>query len=209
MYKVYYENRFIVLSSQPDRLQKYSLFYKFHDESDLYLQIDDFIRNDSIRCINLYSYKIDHLWLSFCKYFKNLEAAGGLVKYSDDRLLFIRRFDKWDIPKGHIDIGETAGDCALREVAEECGIRADTAIYKLSPSYHIYIYRDTCFLKTTHWFYMTYSGNPATVPQASEGITSAEWIGKERLPEILSGTWLSVADVIQEVRLKFLLKNLH
>lgn len=204
MYKVYYDKRFISLSSQPDRLQKYSLFHKFHDQTDLYLQIDNFLNNKSITSLNLYTYKIDHLWEQFRGYFNNLEAAGGLVKHTDNRLLFIRRLGKWDIPKGHIEPGETAEACALREVSEECGITPDRIVKALKNSYHIYPYRERYCLKTTHWFYMTYSGGYETVPQSSEGITAAEWIGEDRLPEIVSGTWLSLTDVIQEVRLKFL-----
>lgn len=209
MYKVFYDNRFILLSSQPDRLQKYSLFHKFHDESDLYRQIDNFIHNDSIHSLNLFTYKIDHLWTTFRKYFRNLEAAGGLVKNRDNRLLFIRRFGKWDIPKGHIEKGETPENCAMREVTEECGIRPDRIVHKLARSYHIYPYGDEFCLKTTHWFYMTYHGSHETFPQLEEGISEAEWIPEERLPEIISGTWMSLTDIIQEVRLKFLLEDLH
>jgi 8-oxo-dGTP pyrophosphatase MutT (NUDIX family) len=32
--------------------------------------------------------------------------------------------DRWVFPKGHLEKGETAGDTALREVAEEAGVRA-------------------------------------------------------------------------------------
>jgi len=205
MYKVYYDNRFILLSSQPDRLQKYSLFHKFHDESDLYLQIDNFINNKEVLSMNLFTYKIDHLWETFCKYFRNLEAAGGLVKNSDNRLLFIKRSGRWDLPKGHVEVGETPEDCAIREVTEECGIKPDRIVNKLSCSYHIYLYGDIYFLKTTHWFYMTYTGSHETTPQVEEGISAAEWITEERLPGIINDTWLSLTDIIQEVRLKFLL----
>ncbi|MEZ4999770.1 MAG: NUDIX domain-containing protein [Bacteroidales bacterium] len=204
MYKVYYDNRFILVSSQPDRLQKYSLFHKFHDQSDLYAQIGNFINNGSIESLNLYSYKIDHLWDSFKSYFRCLEAAGGLVKDNQNRLLFIHRFGKWDIPKGHIEKGESAPDCALREVKEESGIKADRIVHRLKDTHHIYPYNDSFCLKTTSWFYMTYSGDPSTRPQLSEGITRAEWIDEDNLATVISDTWLSLREVIQEVRSKFL-----
>jgi 8-oxo-dGTP pyrophosphatase MutT (NUDIX family) len=204
MYKIYYDNRLISISSNPDRLQKYGLFYKFHDDSDLYRQIDSFLTNPAIEAINLYSYKIDHLWSIFKGYFRTLEAAGGLVENQDKCLLFIKRFNRWDIPKGHIEKGESPDKCALREVAEECGITPDSIVSKLKNSYHIYPYNDSYCLKTTYWFYMRYSGEQTTTPQLSEGITEAEWIGKERLNEICSDTWMSLREVINEVRSKFL-----
>ena len=204
MYKVYYDNRFILVSSQPDRLQKYSLFHKFHDQSDLYLQIENFINNSSIESMNLYSYKIDHLWNTFKGYFRCMEAAGGLVRDKQGRLLFIHRFGKWDIPKGHIDKGESASECAIREVREETGIKPDRIVHQLSNSYHIYPYKDSFCLKTTHWFYMTYSGDSTTIPQLSEGITQAEWIDEEMVTRVIQDTWLSLRAVIHEVRLKFL-----
>ena len=37
-------------------------------------------------------------------------------------MLFIYRFNKWDLPKGKLNKGEKKQDCAIREVEEECGI---------------------------------------------------------------------------------------
>lgn len=36
----------------------------------------------------------------------------------------MRHADRWDLPKGHVDPGETEVQCALRELREETGIRA-------------------------------------------------------------------------------------
>jgi 8-oxo-dGTP pyrophosphatase MutT (NUDIX family) len=36
----------------------------------------------------------------------------------------MRHTDRWDIPKGHIDPGESEMQCALRELHEETGITA-------------------------------------------------------------------------------------
>ena len=36
--------------------------------------------------------------------------------------LLMRHADRWDLPKGHVDPGETEIECALREMQEETGI---------------------------------------------------------------------------------------
>lgn len=38
--------------------------------------------------------------------------------------LLMRHADRWDLPKGHVDPGETEMECALRELWEETGIAA-------------------------------------------------------------------------------------
>jgi bis(5'-nucleosidyl)-tetraphosphatase len=39
--------------------------------------------------------------------------------------LLMRHADRWDLPKGHVDPGESEIECALRELVEETGIAAD------------------------------------------------------------------------------------
>jgi 8-oxo-dGTP pyrophosphatase MutT (NUDIX family) len=53
-----------------------------------------------------------------------VRAAGGIVQ-SDGRILLVHRpkYDDWTFPKGKAEDGETDEDCALREVAEETGLR--------------------------------------------------------------------------------------
>ena len=46
MYKVHFENRFIMISPEPDRLQKYSLFHKFYATKELYKLIDEAVKTE-------------------------------------------------------------------------------------------------------------------------------------------------------------------
>lgn len=39
--------------------------------------------------------------------------------------LLMQKVDRYDLPKGHIELGETELECALRELYEETGIEAD------------------------------------------------------------------------------------
>lgn len=51
----------------------------------------------------------------------------GVVVFRREPLSFLlmRHPTRWDLPKGHVDPGETDVECALRELQEETGIVAD------------------------------------------------------------------------------------
>ena len=56
----------------------------------------------------------------------DLKACGVFVVRGDapEQFLLMRHADRWDLPKGHVDPGETELNCALRELEEETGITA-------------------------------------------------------------------------------------
>jgi 8-oxo-dGTP pyrophosphatase MutT (NUDIX family) len=51
-------------------------------------------------------------------------SCGFLIYRSqpEHSVLLMKHVDRWDIPKGHIDPGETDEEAALRELVEETGI---------------------------------------------------------------------------------------
>jgi 8-oxo-dGTP pyrophosphatase MutT (NUDIX family) len=53
-----------------------------------------------------------------------IKSCGFLIlRGSPPReFLLMRHADRWDLPKGHVDNGETEMQCALRELHEETGI---------------------------------------------------------------------------------------
>jgi 8-oxo-dGTP diphosphatase len=55
-----------------------------------------------------------------------VRAAGGLV-VQDGKVLLVHRpkYGDWSFPKGKCDDGESDEACALREVAEETGLRCE------------------------------------------------------------------------------------
>lgn len=115
---------------------------------------------------------------------KNLKckkAAGGVVINSVGELLMIERFGKYDLPKGHIEKGETPIETAFREVFEETGIMPDASEKELPPSYHIYFLEEKPILKEVYWFLMSYTGNVKPIPQTKEQISSAGWYSKEKM----------------------------
>jgi 8-oxo-dGTP pyrophosphatase MutT (NUDIX family) len=196
MYKVHFENRFILISPEPDRLQKYDIFHKFYDTKELYRIIADFQENKSISSINIFGPDIKYLWKLFRIYFTEVGAAGGLVRHTSGKYLFIEKKGRLDLPKGHIEPGEEPDACAMREVSEECGISGHKIVKPIPSSYHTYSWEGISYLKKTSWFLMSYDGEMVMDPQLEEGITKVEWLFPDELNRIKTTAWLSLMELI-------------
>ena len=70
---------------------------------------------------------------AFAKRVDEVSAGGLVIDFSGTQGLLIGRIDQkdatrarllWSLPKGHIEIGETPEEAALREVMEETGIQS-------------------------------------------------------------------------------------
>ncbi|TWR31135.1 NUDIX domain-containing protein [Mucilaginibacter pallidiroseus] len=127
-----------------------------------------------------------------------IDAAGGLVKNTDSKYLFIFRNGKWDLPKGKIEKKEKNKVAAVREVEEECGIKVNKLEEKLCKTYHTYVYKGEVVLKRSHWYSMRYKGKAKLVPQLEEGITDVRWFGKEEIPALVTNTFPSIIDVLEK-----------
>ncbi len=195
-YKVYFDNRVITISPEPDRLQNYALFHNYSDKEELYVQISQFAVNNDLMSLNIYSPDIDKLWNDFLDWFTVAEAAGGLVKHTSGKYLFIQRYGRWDLPKGHMESAESPEECAVREVNEECAITGHSIVRPLPTSYHTYLFQNKPYLKKTYWFLMDYSGDMISEPQQEEGITAAEWFLPGDIAHIKTNTWQSLLDLL-------------
>jgi 8-oxo-dGTP pyrophosphatase MutT (NUDIX family) len=58
---------------------------------------------------------------------QELKSCGFIIfrERPEFSFLLMKHADRWDLPKGHVDSGESELDCALRELREETGIRPD------------------------------------------------------------------------------------
>ena len=129
--------------------------------------------------------------------YKVIEAAGGLVKNKEQKILFIFRLGKWDLPKGKIEKDENPEEAALREVHEECGLSRLKIRKKLPSTYHTYDLKNEKILKISHWFEMSFAGGRhILVPQLEEGITEVRWLSADEIKEAMKNTYASITDVI-------------
>ena len=125
-----------------------------------------------------------------------VQAAGGIVRDELERILFIYRRGKWDLPKGKLDEGETISECAKREVEEECGINVSEVLELANTTYHLYEERGHKILKETFWFDMKASNKQKLIPQLEEDITSIKWVPANDLQKVLSDTYPLIVDII-------------
>ncbi len=161
----------------------------------------DFIRSgtSAMACI---SDDPGRRFIEFSAMFRQVEAAGGLVADPSDHWLFIYRRDRWDLPKGMVDPGETPEEAALREVKEECGIGGLRIIQELDPTYHVYPLNNNSrwIFKKTHWFFLRTRICCKATPQTSEGITRAEWKDPGDLEEVFSNTYGNIKEMLLTCR---------
>ena len=66
-----------------------------------------------------YTRDLKQLWKHFKSLFKYIKAAGGVIYNDVGEILFIERLERWDLPKGKVDKGESNKEAAIREVEEE------------------------------------------------------------------------------------------
>jgi len=61
---------------------------------------------------------VPQMWRKFRKHFQLVVAGGGVVRNEKNKILFIFRNGKWDLPKGKTEPNEDIESTALREVKE-------------------------------------------------------------------------------------------
>ena len=205
MYKVFLNEKLIRIGGRTNiTLNKPTYFFEDHcNVEEVKKWFIAFLKGTENEAFLVHSDPAD-----FFEFFQSaficIQAAGGVVTRKN-KLMFIFRNGKWDLPKGKIDQGETAREAALREVEEECGISGHTIVKRLPPTYHMYIspYKKSIgewVFKETFWFEMKYTGLEIGTPQQEEGITQIKWFSKKQLGEVWANTYENLKSVILPYR---------
>lgn len=200
MYKVFVNEKKLLLSKQSENLEKnvrYENFTTFEIALDL-------LENTSVKELNVFGEDIDTIWEEFKNLFRIIEAAGGLVNNTNGEILFIKRLGKWDLPKGKMEKGESREESAVREIEEETGLKDVELLEFINTTYHIYIERNgDKILKCTHWFEMNFNGEDTSKPQIEEGITEVAWKNASQIEnEVFPNTFRNIQLIVKEFRNK-------
>jgi len=197
MYKVFLNNKCIFFQENfNNQFSLETLAVQFLSEKQLLSEFEQFEINNTFKNLIIIHQNIDELFNTFLKLFKQIEAAGGLVKNKKDEYLFIFRRGKWDLPKGKMDKYETIKDCAIREVQEECGLQKIKIVNELMPTYHIYKLKNKQVIKKTSWFEMLYDGTEKPIPQKEEDITAIKWFKKQDIKFSYSDSYPLIVDLV-------------
>jgi 8-oxo-(d)GTP phosphatase len=129
--------------------------------------------------------------------YKVLKAAGGIVQNEFGQILMMYRLKKWDLPKGKLDKGESSKIAAIREVEEECGVKAKLG-EKICTTFHTYTYKNEDILKQTKWYEMKLIDDSKMKPQEEEDIEKLEWMGKEKVKSALINSYSSIRYVLKK-----------
>ena len=91
-------------------------------------------------------------------------TAGGIV-FNGDKVLVLKNLKGvWVFPKGHVELGESHEQAALREVLEESGLHASIVGKAGMSSFHFYSYMDKAVhRKIVYWFEMETGDTLVTV----------------------------------------------
>jgi len=169
-------------------------FWKNVTLKNLLFKID----NNKMKSLILYHANMKLLWDEFSNQFVIIEAAGGIVSNNKNDILFIYRSDKWDLPKGKVEKGETFQETAIREVQEECGVIKLTLKDFLYTTYHIYKENNREVLKISHWFKML-CNESRLIPQIEEDITKVVWKNKKEVKKALQNSYPNIKLLIEKL----------
>ena len=127
-------------------------------------------------------------------------AAGGAVLRkplfgAKPRLLLFFRRGFWDMPKGHLEEGETLEECAIREVQEETGLEHLSLGEKICVTFHTYHMKGHFVLKESHWYKMTSTAREPLRVQTEEDIVMGKWCSPCRARRLIRNAYPSIRDV--------------
>jgi len=189
MYTIFVDGIPIYLTDNLQNLTKDSFYYK----DDITIKsVLETAKSKKFSELFLFHVDLETLWKEFKWFLKIEKAAGGLVKNNNGEVLFIYRFDTWDLPKGKIEKGEKKKEAAIREVEEECGISGLKIEKKLQKTYHVFQRNDREVLKITHWYQMKTNFKGKLIPQLEEGITEAVFKNQEETKRALDNSYENI-----------------
>lgn len=198
MYKIFQENKTLIFPKIEGDLLKFDSTLQESDRYDSELLCDFFpewLNDRDLGETFIHEVGENAVVSALKQTFKMAPAAGGVV-VKDGKFVSIVRNGIPDLPKGHIEKGETPENAALREVEEETGIGKLQIVKELPSTWHCYFEHEEWKLKRTYWYLMESEEAIQPKPQTEEGITEIKLIGNEEIEGFLKNTFRSISEIL-------------
>lgn len=197
MYKVFFKDSCFLLTDDRNLLKADHPQLVHQDFNTTKKFITGFLEQREKFTVVLYDADLEELFSIFKSCFLYVKAAGGVV-HQDQSILVIKRLGMYDLPKGHLEAGETIEECAIREVEEECGLQEVRVVAPLINTLHIYYRNENWHLKKTYWYTMSCPPHPTLCPQTEEDIEEVFWLPVDQIDSLSTQTYPSLLPVFQQ-----------
>ena len=198
MYKIFQENKTLIFPKIDSDSLKFDATLQESDryEADILCDfLQEWLADNDPTDTFIHEVSENSVAEALKRTFRMAPAAGGIV-VKDGQFVSIVRHGIPDLPKGHIEPGETPEEAALREVKEETGIDNLQIVKELPSTWHCYLEHDAWRLKHTYWYLMGTSENITPKPQTEEGITEIKLVGNEEIEGFLKNTFRSISEIL-------------
>lgn len=117
-------------------------------------------------------------------------TAGGVIyrinKYGGLEILLVAdHFDRWTIPKGHIEEGETAQETAIREIGEEAGVHQLEPVCWLGKIHFRYRRENILVLMSTQIYLFKALGDTNDI-QKEDWMNGIKWFSYDKAVDIIA-----------------------
>lgn len=195
MYKVFVNEAQLILTNKLSDIANNKYFLL--NEKSINEAIES-LSKKKLSIAYIYHPNNEEILKKFTKKIPLVVAAGGVVTNKEGKVLFIYRNDKWDLPKGKLDKGESLEQCAIREVEEETGVKGLKIENILKTTYHVFKRNGTFKLKEVHWYAMKTSYKGELIGQLDEGIEKVKWKGPEKIAKALENSYHNIKILFEE-----------
>lgn len=128
-------------------------------------------------------------------------SCGALpwrVKAGRPEVLLIKQFagkERWGLPKGHLNPGESKEDCARREVREETGlvVRLETRLPEVTVTAH------NEHKTVVTWLAQVDGNDTPSLDDPDSEVADVRWFDVDALPEIVAYQRVLVTDAARGV----------
>lgn len=162
---------------------------------DLVAKIKNWLEDETMENLDLGDVDGENLAFAIKNMFRQAPAAGGVVNI-DNQFVAIERNGIPDLPKGHIEKGESPEVAALREVEEETGITNLEIIKELPATWHCYLLDNQWTIKKTSWYLMKTDSGMKNIPQTEEGISKVYLVDKQGVNDFAKNTFASLKTLV-------------